>query len=156
MSLFGKKANNGPTPEKPGKDDTETVVGPSVKVEGDFTSQGNMRVEGQVKGSIKTSKDLMVGEGAEIEATIEVENAMVAGKVTGNITAREKLELSETARVTGDIQAKILNIAPGAIFSGNSQMTAEGTEAKESAKAKKPKKADLAVEEDLVTTDSKK
>jgi cytoskeletal protein CcmA (bactofilin family) len=161
MSIFGSKDDNGarPRPKKLGqteKDDTETVVGPSVKVEGDFNSHGDMRIEGEVSGSVRTSKNLAIGPGARVEANVQVENAEISGEVTGNVTANEKLELTESARVSGDIKAKTLVIAPGALFSGSCEMQKEATEEKASKKEKDKKKEVIMEEKELVSLDSKK
>ena len=118
----------------------ETVVGPSVTIEGDFVSKDDMKVEGRVKGSVKTGKNVFVGEGAEIEAEVKAENAIISGRVSGNINIKGKLELTPTARVFGDIKCRVLSIAPGAIFSGNSQMEDEGAPDKAKEKDKKKKK----------------
>ncbi len=109
----------------------ETIVGPSVKVEGELHSQGNVRIDGQVQGNVQTTQNLAVGEQAIITANVKALNAVIAGKVKGNITAEEALEITETGQVEGDITAKILSIAPGAIFRGQCQMpgaTGEATE----------------------------
>lgn len=109
----------------------ETIVGPSVKVEGELNSQGNVRIDGQVQGNIQTSQNLAIGEQAIINANIKALNAVVAGKVKGNLTVEEALEITETGQVEGDIAAKIISIAPGAVFRGQSQMNTsegEGTE----------------------------
>lgn len=100
----------------------ETIVGPSVKVEGELNSQGNVRIDGQVQGNIQTTQNLAVGEQAIITANVKALNAVIAGKVKGNITIEEALEITETGQIEGDITAKILSIAPGAVFRGQCQM----------------------------------
>lgn len=110
---------------KPTKIDTktvETLIGPSVKVEGDFVGEGDVVVEGVVTGKLKTKKNLRVGQGAQVLASVMAENALVSGIIQGNIKIREKLELTPTARIKGDIQAKILIISEGAAFTGNCKM----------------------------------
>jgi len=99
-------------------DDVDTVVGPSVKVEGDFASEGNIVVKGTVTGSVKTSKMLTVENGAKIFANVRAENAVVSGAIKGNVKVVERLELTETAQISGDIDCKILSVAPGALILG--------------------------------------
>lgn len=101
----------------PGQE-TETVIAPSVRVEGDFVSEGNVRIEGQVTGSISTERDLMVGEAAKITANVQARNGVIAGELHGNLRVFDRLELSSTARIHGDIQAKVLSVAPGAMMRG--------------------------------------
>lgn len=112
----------------------DTVIGPSVTVEGELSSQGDIRVDGHVSGSIKTQQALTIGEQAVIDATIDAESASIAGTVKGNITARDRLELTATAKVTGDITAKTLSVAPGAMFSGTSTMGGTGESSSTSSK----------------------
>lgn len=99
-------------------DSIETVIGPSVQVEGNFVANGDIIIEGIVSGSIKTEKNLRIGEGAKVFAKISAANALVAGEVQGNIKIKENLELTGTAKVFGDIRAKILNVAAGASLNG--------------------------------------
>lgn len=101
----------------PGQE-TETVIAPSVRVEGDFVSEGNVRIEGQVTGSISTERDLIVGEAAKITANVQARNGVIAGELFGNLRVFDRLELSSTARIHGDIQAKVLSVAPGAMMKG--------------------------------------
>lgn len=108
------------------KEEAETIVGPSVKVEGNFVSKGNIRVEGQVVGSIKTEKDLKVGEKAKITANISAVNAFIAGEIKGNVKARDRLEMASTAKIFGDVEAKTLIINAGAVLNGKCTMPLEG------------------------------
>jgi len=103
---------------KTSHDDVETVVGPSVKVEGDFSSEGNIVVKGVVSGSVKTSKLLTVEDGAKIFANVNAGDAVISGGIKGNVKVDDRLELTETAQVQGDINCKILNVAPGALVHG--------------------------------------
>ncbi|MEK7545783.1 MAG: polymer-forming cytoskeletal protein [Patescibacteria group bacterium] len=98
--------------------ETETVIAPSVRVEGDFVSEGNVRIEGEVKGSISTERDLVVGENSKITAGVQARNAVIAGELHGNLRVYDRLELASTARIHGDIQAKVLSVAPGAMMKG--------------------------------------
>ncbi len=98
--------------------ETETVIAPSVRVEGDFVSEGNVRIEGMVTGSIATERDLIVGEAAKITADVQARNGTIAGELHGNLRVFDRLELSGTARVYGDIHAKVLSVAPGAVMRG--------------------------------------
>lgn len=100
----------------------ETIIAPGVRVEGDFTSQGFVLIDGEVIGSVKTEADLDVGERAKISADVTASNAHVAGTVKGNIHVAERLEVASTAHVAGDIDAKILVVEQGAIINGKISM----------------------------------
>lgn len=96
----------------------ETIVGPSVKVEGEFVSEGNIVIEGQVSGTVKTAKHLRVEEGAKINANVGAESALVSGEVHGNMKIGSTLELTPTAKVYGDVETKTVIVAAGAILHG--------------------------------------
>jgi cytoskeletal protein CcmA (bactofilin family) len=100
----------------------ETIVGTSVKLKGNLHSSGDIIVDGSVSGELKTKGSVIVGPNANILANIKAQNVQISGMVQGNIEASDKIQITETGRVVGDISAAVLNIAPGAIFSGNSKM----------------------------------
>lgn len=104
-------------------DEIETVVGPSVVVEGDFSSEGNILVKGTVSGNVQTGRLLTVEEGAKILANVKASDALVAGEVKGNMRVEEKLQLTQSARVLGDIYCRVLEIESGAIVHGKVTMT---------------------------------
>ena len=100
------------------QDEVETVVGPSVNVEGDFASEGNIVVKGTVSGSVFTSKHLTVEMGAKIIANVRAGSATIAGEVKGNMKIKESLDLVSTSRVVGDIDVKNLKVESGALLYG--------------------------------------
>ena len=107
-------------------DEVETVVGPSVRVEGDFASEGNIIVKGIVSGSVKTSKLLTVEKGASIFANVRAGNATISGSIRGNVKVLDRLDLAETAQVAGDVDCRVLSVAPGALIHG--KVTMKGIE----------------------------
>jgi cytoskeletal protein CcmA (bactofilin family) len=100
----------------------ETVVGPSVKIQGDLNSEGNIRIEGQVAGKVHTTQSVHVGEAAKIAADVQAGNAIIAGEVQGNIKVSGNLILQSTARIAGDIACSILRVEDGAQFTGKCNM----------------------------------
>lgn len=111
------KEGSGPTNE------VDTIIGPSVKVEGDFVTEGNIIIEGTICGSIKTHKNLKVGPQAKIFANISAENALIAGEIQGNLNISGKMELTSSAKIYGDIKVGNLNVASGAMINGKCQMS---------------------------------
>ncbi len=105
----------------------ESIVGPSVKIDGDLKSQGNLRIDGTVTGKVKTSQNLYVGDSANITADVEAENAVVSGTISGNIKISGALLLSKTGRLTGDITCGTLQVEEGAYFMGKCQMKDRGS-----------------------------
>jgi cytoskeletal protein CcmA (bactofilin family) len=127
--------------------EAETIISASVKVEGDFVSQGNVLIEGEVEGSMKTEKDLRVGEHARITADVAAASATVAGEVRGNVDVSQRLQLEPTARIYGDVKTRDLVIASGAVVNGRISMdTEESGRPAKAAKtaAKAPVKAEKA------------
>jgi len=100
----------------------DTIIARGVQVEGDFRSKGNVVIEGTVLGSVITNNNLSVGEYAKIAASVSAINAYVAGEIQGSVKIKEKLELSPTSHIYGDIEAKILIINAGAILNGKCVM----------------------------------
>lgn len=116
--------------------ETETIVGPSVKVEGDFHGEGSIIVEGRVNGTLKTNQNLKIGTNAKIKADVEAANILIAGEVTGNLLIKEKTELKSTAKVTGDITTQIISIETGAVLNGKCISGKEIADNKDSLKIK--------------------
>ncbi len=99
-----------------------TVIALGVKVEGDFTSEGDVIIEGEVSGSVKTKGHLQVGESAHIAADVKAKSAIVAGEIVGHVSVDDRLELQEHSSVQGDIETNVLSVAPGAKVNGHLRM----------------------------------
>ena len=100
----------------------ETIIGPSVKVEGDFKGEGDLVVEGMLIGNLTTKNNLKIGQNAIIKAEIKANNAFVSGKIKGNITIKGKIEITSTAVIMGNIKAQIISIESGALIQGSLTM----------------------------------
>lgn len=100
----------------------ETIIAQGVKVEGDFHSQGDVIIDGEVTGSLETAQALTIGERARIHANVIAKTAIVAGEVKGNMHVAERLELLATSVVEGDVQTANLSIASGATINGKISM----------------------------------
>ncbi len=107
----------------------ETVIGPSVKVDGTFRGEGNIIIEGTVSGSVKTEKNVTIGQHAKVAANVTAANAKISGEVRGAIRVKGRLEITETARIIGDIETEVLSIAPGALVNGKCTMGKDATAA---------------------------
>jgi cytoskeletal protein CcmA (bactofilin family) len=110
-----------------GTTSNETIIAGGVKVEGDFASPGDVRIEGIVIGSVKAQGDLLVTETAAIEADVAAANATVAGEIKGDLNVAEKLELMATAKLHGNLCCRTLIVEAGATIAGNCQVGAEKT-----------------------------
>jgi cytoskeletal protein CcmA (bactofilin family) len=117
--MFNKQ-NPGGTPVN----EFETIIGPSVKVKGDFNSQGNIIVQGIVDGNLKTAGSLEVGDKAKVTANIDAREAKIGGEIKGNVKVKGFLEITAGAKIFGDIEAAALSIEHGAVFNGKCVMPA--------------------------------
>lgn len=109
---------------------TQTVVGESVTLEGNFKSQDDILVYGKIIGGVTTSKDLKCAPTSGIKGDLSGENVFVSGVVEGNIKAKNKLEISSSGKIFGDIEAGTLSIAEGANFCGQCKMGEQSTKSK--------------------------
>lgn len=100
----------------------DTLIGKDVVVEGALNSEGDIQVNGQFKGEIETTKDVIIGEHSKVRANITALNVYVAGEVEGDIQASERLEILETGRVNGNVTSQAMSIEPGGILKGSSSM----------------------------------
>lgn len=116
--MFAKNQTTTPASSK----GIETIIGPSVKVEGDFKGEGDLVIEGILVGNLQTKNNLKIGKNAIVEASIKANNAFISGKVKGNIVVKGKLEITGTAIVLGNIKAQILSIESGALLKGDLDM----------------------------------
>jgi cytoskeletal protein CcmA (bactofilin family) len=99
-----------------------TVIGPSILINGKLTGDEDLTVRGRVEGELSLSKTLIVEPSGVVKANVEVKNAVVSGVVVGNIQATESVELTHDGRMVGDIRAPRVIIVDGASFRGRIDM----------------------------------
>ena len=116
--MFSKQNHQDTKDDAPSPHNAETIIGPSVKVKGNFYGEGNMVVDGLVEGNIKTSNKLFVGTKAKITANVEAKEARIGGEIRGNIKIDGYLEVTANAKITGDIEANSLSVEKGAHLNG--------------------------------------
>ena len=112
-----------------------TLLGRGSEFEGKLTFEGTVRIDGTLRGEVFSDDVLIVGEGARVEAEIEVGEIIVQGTIVGNIRAKRSIEILAPGRVKGDLTTPSLQIDKGVIFEGRSYM--EGVAEKLSGKASK-------------------
>jgi cytoskeletal protein CcmA (bactofilin family) len=100
------------------------VIAAKTVVKGEISGDEDIVVEGNVEGQIKITRDLRVGPGGVVKATVEAQSIIVSGEVTGDCQASVRVEIQSTGRLTGNIRAPKIVIAEGAMFRGNSDMSA--------------------------------
>ena len=109
-------------PAAMGAHDVHTILGPAASFEGKLVFDGAVRVDGNFKGEIRTSDRLVVGEGARVEATIEVGTIVITGEVIGDVTAKQAVEIHKPGKLRGNITTPNLMIENGVVFEGSCKM----------------------------------
>jgi cytoskeletal protein CcmA (bactofilin family) len=118
---------NGPEPPST----PNTVIGVGTSVRGTLMVAGTLRIEGELEGDVLRCERLEIGEHGVMRADIEVKEALIAGRVYGNIRALGVLEMKAGARVEGDVAALSVIMEQGVFFTGRCTMLENGSEAVE-------------------------
>jgi len=97
-------------------------IGRALRIEGRIVSDENLQIDGQIEGTIEVGNhNLSIGAGAAVKADLSAKTIVVAGTVTGNLTASERIDLHNSASVFGDIAAPRLIMDDGAMVKGKVQ-----------------------------------
>jgi len=96
-----------------------TVIGPDTHIKGDMSFDSTARILGTFEGKITAKGELQVANGATCRAAVEASKVLVDGEVDGNLTARERVELTSKAKMKGDLVSARLVVAEGASFTGH-------------------------------------
>jgi cytoskeletal protein CcmA (bactofilin family) len=99
-----------------------SIIASDMTVIGDLETEGVVRVEGRVRGTVRVGSQVLVAHGAVIEGDLHSQEAVIAGQVSGTIHARERVELQATALVAGDILTPRISIIEGARITGEVKM----------------------------------
>jgi len=105
-----------------------SIIASDMTVIGDLETDGVVRIEGRVKGTVRVGSQVLVASGAVIEGDLHTQEAVIAGQVSGAIHARERVELQASAMVAGDILTPRISIIEGARVSGEVKMDAKSEE----------------------------
>ena len=114
----------GPAPAAP-KAATEVrtaVIGPNIRIQGELSGDEDLVVEGRVEGKISVSKGLRIGPQAQVNAEVKAHHVTIAGRIVGNVTAADKVEILPSGILEGNIRAPKIAIAEGAQFKGSVDM----------------------------------
>ena len=112
-----------------------TIVGQDASLRGSYSSKGSIRVDGELYGNLVSEDGVIVGQSGMVRGNITAKAVIIGGKVQGNVTAYQRLDLQSTAQLEGDIATPVLQIEEGATFEGNCQMV-EGSKVIDMPRAK--------------------
>jgi cytoskeletal protein CcmA (bactofilin family) len=115
------RPNASPAPVSSG---AACVIGSKTTLKGEITGDEDILVEGRVEGQIRISRDLRIGPTGSVKATIDAQSVVVSGEVIGDCSATIRVEIQASGKLTGNIRAPKIVIAEGAMFKGNSDMSA--------------------------------
>jgi cytoskeletal protein CcmA (bactofilin family) len=125
MSLFNRGTPNrdeqmakqdDPMPQP--RDGVISIIGPGMRVVGDCETDGTLRIEGTVEGTVRAGKAVVVGKEGTVEGDISTQDAIVGGRVNGKLVAESRLELQSTCVVEGEIRARRIKLDEGGTVNG--------------------------------------
>lgn len=102
-----------------------SIIASDMTVIGDLETDGVVRIEGRIRGTVRVGSQVLVAQGAVIEGDLHTQEAVIAGQVSGAIHASERVELQATAMVAGDILTPRISIVEGGRVSGEVKMDAK-------------------------------
>jgi cytoskeletal protein CcmA (bactofilin family) len=99
-----------------------TIIGEGTILKGDVKVEGSIQVDGEFDGTIDAADTLVIGENGKVDGDATVANAVIGGRMYGNVFASGKIELQRGSQLLGDIKTRGLVIEDGVVFQGNCQM----------------------------------
>lgn len=105
-----------------------TLIGAGTTLKGDISSNSDLRIDGTIIGNISSTAKVVVGANGVVEGDITGNQADIIGKVTGNVKAKDLLQLRGDSLVNGNLYAGKLQVEPSATFNGQCHMGAATAE----------------------------
>ena len=116
--MFNKPISKNSVQETP----SVNIIGAGTNVTGEIQSNGDFRIDGQLKGTINIKGKLVVGPSGKVDGDVNCQNAELSGELIGKINVNELLTLKSTSRLNGDIITGKIAIEPDAQFTGTCSM----------------------------------
>lgn len=101
---------------------TQTVIASDVEIIGTIKTSGSIQINGKLEGDLQCEGDATIGKDAQIKGNLSVNSVVMAGAITGNMTAKDRIQMQASAKVHGDIKAKRLSVEDGVTFVGHSEV----------------------------------
>ena len=105
----------------------QSVIAADVEITGTIKTASSVRIDGKLEGEMHCGGDAVIGKSAQIKGNLVVNSVSIEGTVHGNVTAKDRIEMKSSARVTGDIRAKRLSVEDGVTFIGRSEVNSTGS-----------------------------
>lgn len=121
MAIFNKDARSSDEPKAPplSGGTSLSIIAAGTKIEGDIDTDGVIRIEGRVEGSIRAARQVLVGRQGEVVGDISTREAVIGGRVQGTIRASERLEVQSTSTINGDIDTRAIAVIEGGKINGS-------------------------------------
>jgi cytoskeletal protein CcmA (bactofilin family) len=110
-----------------------SIIGPGMTIVGDCETDGTVRVEGSVEGSIRAGKAVVIGKQGVVSGDITTQDAVISGRVEGTLVAASRLELQSTCHIEGEVHTRRMQLEEGAVLNGSVHMGAESPKVAEKA-----------------------
>ncbi|HSK21360.1 MAG TPA: polymer-forming cytoskeletal protein [Longimicrobiales bacterium] len=114
----GEMAKEKETNSQPRGDNVISIIGPGMRVVGDCETEGTLRIEGTVEGTVRAGKAVVIGKDGEVRGDVLTQDAIIGGRVTGAVVAESRLELQATCAVDGEIKARRIKLDEGGRING--------------------------------------
>jgi|ERR1043166_3528587 cytoskeletal protein CcmA (bactofilin family) len=101
---------------------TKNVLSSDVEIKGNLKFSGELTLEGKLEGEVTTDGVLHLGETGSVNGNLNVNSIVVRGKINGNVSAKDKVEIKSKAEVFGDVRAAKLVIEEGVTFVGKTEV----------------------------------
>jgi cytoskeletal protein CcmA (bactofilin family) len=99
-----------------------SIIGPGMTIVGNVETDGTVRIEGTVEGSIKAGKAVVIGKQGLVSGDISTQDAVISGRVDGTLIAASRLELQATCHIDGEVHTRRMQLEEGAVLNGNVHM----------------------------------
>lgn len=106
---------------------TVNLIAAGATIKGEITTDGDIRIDGTIIGTVNSKGKLIIGKTGRIEGEVNCRNADFSGEIKAKVNVSELLSLKSTCKLIGDIVANKLAVEPGAVFSGSCSMTPDKT-----------------------------
>ncbi len=116
MSIFARRRR---APVAPAVSDGYSVIDAHLSIQGDIATDGTVRVDGRIDGTLHRADTLIIGAGGVVIGNIEAREVVVGGELTGDLSVRGRVEIQKTATVRGDIRAAAVGLEEGGTVQGH-------------------------------------
>jgi cytoskeletal protein CcmA (bactofilin family) len=100
-----------------------TIIAPGAKLEGELSTTGVVKIEGTIVGTVRADRQVLVARGGAVEGDVHSTEAIIGGRVHGEVSAAERVEVQGGAVIHGDVKTKSLIVQEGGEINGLVKMT---------------------------------